>query len=222
MDLFDAMQVAIPSGPDFTAEISMARGQGADTCKLMVCGVDEVGRGPLAGPVVASAVILDPARIPVGLDDSKRLTAKKRELLYESIMETAIAHATAQASVEEIDSLNILEASMLAMRRAVVGLSTTPIAALVDGNRDPGLGGIPTRTLIKGDSRSLSIAAASILAKVFRDRLMAKLGEDFPEYGWAQNAGYGVEKHRQALKLVGVTPHHRRSFAPIRYILDEE
>lgn len=222
MDLFDAMQVVVPSGPDFNAEISVAREQGADPAMPLVCGVDEVGRGPLAGPVVAAAVILNPTCIPVGLDDSKRLTAKKREALYEGILETSVAYAIAQASVEEIDSLNILEASMLAMRRAVAGLDMVPMAALVDGNRDPGLGNIHTRTLIKGDSRSLSIAAASILAKVFRDRLMAKLDEDFPQYGWAQNAGYGVEKHRQALKLVGVTPHHRRSFAPIRYILDEE
>lgn len=222
MDLFDAMQVSLPEGPDFTAEKSLARDLGLSTERPLVCGVDEVGRGPLAGPVVAAAVILDPARVPAGLDDSKRLSAKKRGMLYEAIVNTAIATSIADASVEEIDQINILEASMLAMRRSVNGLKTKPHAALVDGNRDPNLSGVVTRTLVKGDSRSLSIAAASILAKVFRDRLMKKLGESFPEYGWAQNAGYGVEKHRKALSLVGVSPHHRRSFAPIRQILDEE
>lgn len=222
MDLFDAMQVSLPEGPDFTAEKSLARDLGLSMERPLVCGVDEVGRGPLAGPVVAAAVILDPARVPTGLDDSKRLSAKKRDMLYEAIVNTAIATSIADASVEEIDQINILEASMLAMRRAVNGLKIKPHAALVDGNRDPNLYGVVTRTLVKGDSRSLSIAAASILAKVFRDRLMEKLGESFPEYGWAQNAGYGVEKHRKALSLVGVSPHHRRSFAPIRQILDEE
>lgn len=222
MDLFDAMKVGLPQGPDFAAEKSLVRDLGLPIGKPLVCGVDEVGRGPLAGPVVAAAVILDPARVPNGLDDSKRLSAKKRETLYDTILSTAVAASIAEASVEEIDRINILEASMLAMRRAVSGLKIKPQAALVDGNRDPDLPDIHTLTLVKGDSRSLSIAAASILAKVFRDRLMAELGEGFPEYGWAQNAGYGVEKHRKALSLVGVSPHHRRSFAPIRQILDEE
>lgn len=222
MDLFNAMQVALPDGPDFAAERAIAKELNANAGAMHVCGVDEVGRGPLAGPVVAAAVILDPQMVPTGLDDSKKLSARRREKLYEAIRESALSFSIAEASVQEIDELNILEAAMLAMRRAVQGLDVKPVAALVDGNRDPGLGNLPTRTLVKGDSRSLSIAAASIIAKVFRDRLMANLAKDFPEYGWAQNAGYGVEKHRQALRLVGVSPHHRRSFAPIRQILDEE
>ncbi len=225
MDLFDAMNVSLPSGPDFTQEKSLAREIGdapKDGQKAMICCVDEVGRGPLAGPVVAAAVILDPAQVPVGLDDSKKLTARKRDQLFETIQSVAVAVSIAEASVEEIDQINILQASMLAMRRAVAGLPVRPNGALVDGNRDPHLSDLPTRTLIKGDGRSLSIAAASIIAKVFRDRLMAKLGESYPEYDWAQNAGYGVEKHRRALELVGVSPHHRQTFAPIRKILDKE
>ncbi len=222
MDLFDAMQVDLPSGPDFSAEKTIARETGRPAGKALVCGVDEVGRGPLAGPVVAAAVILNPSSVPAGLDDSKKLTAKKREALFDIIQEAAVAYAIAEASVEEIDELNILEASMLAMRRAVAALPVSAEAVLVDGNRNPGFGDLPTSTLIKGDGRSLSIAAASILAKVFRDRLMAKLSESYPDYGWAQNAGYGVAKHRRALELVGVSPHHRRSFAPIRQILDEK
>ncbi|MEX0300408.1 MAG: ribonuclease HII [Kordiimonas sp.] len=185
-----------------------------------VCGVDEVGRGPLAGPVVAAAVILNPDNIPVGLNDSKKLTEKKREHLYDLINKVALSVSVAEASVEEIDDINILQASLLAMRRAVVGLDKTAVSALVDGNKDPGLN-VPTRTLIKGDGRSLSIAAASIVAKVFRDRLMKKLSEQHPEYGWDKNAGYGVPKHMAALKIVGATRHHRRSFAPIRDILSE-
>ena len=225
MDLFDAMQVSLPSGPDFSAEKSLSRELGFDASKArgpLICGVDEVGRGPLAGPVVAAAVILDPTRVPVGLDDSKKLTARKRERLFEVIQAAAVAINIAEASVEEIDQINILQASMLAMRRAVAGLAERPDGALVDGNRDPNFGDLPTKTLIKGDGRSLSIAAASIVAKVFRDRLMAQLGEEYPDYGWGQNAGYGVEKHRIALELVGVSPHHRVSFAPIRKILDQE
>lgn len=222
MDLFDAMQVDLPSGPDFSAERAMVRELGLAPDLACVCGVDEVGRGPLAGPVVAAAVILDPTNVPVGLDDSKKLTAKKREHLYSVIKDVAVAHAVAEATVEEIDELNILQASLLAMRRAVAALPIQPKAALVDGNKDPDLGDLPTQTLVKGDSRSLSIAAASILAKVFRDQLMAKLSESYPDYGWEQNAGYGVEKHRRALELVGVSPYHRRSFAPIRHILDEQ
>lgn len=225
MDLFDAMNVSLPSGPDFHAEQSLARElgyAGGEKPVPLICGVDEVGRGPLAGPVVAAAVILDPAQIPVGLNDSKKLTARKREHLFDVIQTAAVAVSVAEASVEEIDQINILQASMLAMRRAVAGLQVKPEGALVDGNRDPDLGELPTRTLIKGDGRSLSIAAASIIAKVFRDRLMTKIGESYPDYGWAQNAGYGVEKHRLALELVGVSPHHRRSFAPIRNILDKE
>ncbi len=222
MDLFDIAKVTLPGGPDFSSEQSLAKELGVSQSDALICGVDEVGRGPLAGPVVAAAVILDPSAIPIGLDDSKKLSAKKRDALYDAIKENAVAYTIAEASVEEIDELNILQASLLAMRRAVAGLTVRPIGALVDGNKDPGLDGLPTRTLIKGDGRSLSIAAASILAKVFRDNLMADLGKKFPEYGWVQNAGYGVAKHRDALRLVGVTPHHRRTFAPIRDILGEE
>lgn len=216
MDLFTKAGMDMKPTPDWEAEAEMTASAGG-----LVCGVDEVGRGPLAGPVVAAAVILDRNTIPEGLNDSKKLSEKKREALYDQIMETALAVSVAEASVAEIDDINILQASLLAMRRAVAGLTPRPCGALVDGNKDPGLG-MATRTLIKGDGRSLSIAAASIIAKVFRDRLMKNLGEEYPDYGWAQNAGYGVAKHLGALKLVGVTPHHRRSFAPICQILSEE
>jgi len=215
-DLFDAAGMDMKPKPDWSAEAHMMATEGGP-----VCGVDEVGRGPLAGPVVAAAVILDPNDIPDGLDDSKKLSDKKRQLLYGLIQEKALAVSIAEASVAEIDEINILQASMLAMRRAVEGLEVRPAGVLVDGNRDPGLD-MPTRTLIKGDGRSLSIAAASIIAKVFRDDLMKKLDSEFPDYGWAQNAGYGVAKHLAALRLVGATPHHRRTFAPIRQVLSEE
>jgi ribonuclease HII len=216
MDLFDQAGVDLKPVPDWQAEAAMLA-----TCPGAVCGVDEVGRGPLAGPVVAAAVILDPADVPEGLNDSKKLSPKRRAQLYEDIHARAVAVSIAEASVAEIDEINILQASLLAMRRAVAGLKPAPAGALVDGNRDPGLEML-TRTLVKGDSRSLSIAAASIVAKVFRDTLMKKLGEEHPDYGWAQNAGYGVRAHMAALKLVGVTPYHRRTFAPIRQILNEE
>lgn len=214
-DLFTSAGIETETGPDWSAEASILNEHAG-----YVCGVDEVGRGPLAGPVVAAAVILNPDRIPVGLNDSKKLTEKKRDALFDRIMEAAVSVSIAEASVEEIDEINILQASLLAMRRAVEGLDPKITSALVDGNKDPGLG-MPTRTLIKGDSRSLSIAAASIIAKVFRDRLMKKLADEHPEYGWDKNAGYGVPKHLAALKLVGATRHHRQSFAPIRDILSE-
>lgn len=214
-DLFTIAGVASKMGPDWSAEQEMLSEYGG-----FVCGVDEVGRGPLAGPVVAAAVILNPDNIPVGLNDSKKLTEKKRELLFDLIHEVAVSVSVSEASVEEIDEINILQASLLAMRRAVAGLPKAAKSALVDGNKDPDLE-IPTRTLIKGDGRSLSIAAASIVAKVFRDRLMKKLAGQYPEYGWDKNAGYGVPKHLAALKLVGATRHHRRSFSPIRDILSE-
>lgn len=183
-----------------------------------VAGIDEVGRGPLAGPVVAAAVILDPARLPVGLRDSKQLAKATRERLHDEIRGMAIAFAIGSASVEEIDRINILEAALLAMRRAVAALARPPVACLVDGNRDPRTG-VPTRTVIGGDRRSLSIAAASILAKVTRDRIMAGLAREHPAYGWEKNAGYGVPAHLDSLRLVGVSPHHRKSFAPVRKIL---
>jgi len=215
-DLFTVAGIETKSGPDWSAEAAMLKAE-----RGFVCGVDEVGRGPLAGPVVAAAVILKPEKIPAGLNDSKKLSEKKRNALYDLIMQEAVAVSVAEATVAEIDQINILQASLLAMRRAVERLDMVPGGALVDGNKDPNLG-LPTRTLIKGDGRSLSIAAASIVAKVFRDRLMKNLAKDFPDYGWEQNAGYGVVKHMAALKLVGASPHHRRSFAPIRKILSEE
>lgn len=182
--------------------------------------MDEVGRGPLAGPVVAAAVILDPENFPPGLNDSKKLSASRRAELFICINETAEV-GLGQASVEEIDTLNILEASMLAMRRALAALPLKPDACLVDGNRDPGLS-LPTRCLVKGDAVSFSIAAASIIAKVFRDKIMAELAKEFPEYGWEQNAGYGVPHHLHALDVVGPSPHHRKSFAPVRRFLRED
>lgn len=197
--------------PDFSEEM---RFEG------LVAGIDEVGRGPLAGPVVAAAVILNPGQVPKGLNDSKKLPRKRREALYIEIERSAQV-GFGEASVEEIDTLNILEASLLAMRRALANLPENPCACLVDGNRDPGLG-VPTRCLVKGDCLSLSIAAASIMAKVFRDNLMADLGKIHPEYGWAQNAGYGVPHHLKALDAVGPSPHHRKSFAPVRRLLLKE
>jgi ribonuclease HII len=183
----------------------------------IVAGVDEVGRGPFAGPVVASAVILDRDQLPPGIQDSKKLSKAKREELFDLIMATATI-GIGEASVEEIDTLNILQATLLAMRRAVDALSRTPDWALVDGNKDPGLG-INTRTVIKGDAKSLSIAAASIVAKVTRDRKMCRFAEDYPHYGWERNSGYGTAEHRKGLRDFGVTPLHRRSFAPIRELL---
>lgn len=226
MDLFEKAKMTLRDGPDFSSESAMVRDlmrEGfSENTQIQIAGVDEVGRGPLAGPVVAAAVVLNPEDVPTGLNDSKKLTAAKRTLLAQAIREKAFAIGIAEVSVEDIDTVNILQAAMLAMRQAVQKLPSAPHGVLVDGNRDPNFCNLPTRTLVKGDSRSLSIAAASIIAKVFRDNLMEKLGFDYPDYGWAQNAGYGVPKHMAALKLVGVSPHHRKSFAPIRKILDEK
>lgn len=186
-----------------------------------VAGLDEVGRGPWAGPVVACAAVINrnrfPADLAARLDDSKKLSAARRDELYPALV-AHCSHAIAESSVEEIDELNILQASLLAMRRAFESLPVRPEAALVDGNRDPGLS-CTTELVVKGDSRSLSIAAASVIAKVHRDRLMRALAEEFPGYGWERNAGYGVKAHQEALARFGVTPHHRRSFAPIRALL---
>jgi ribonuclease HII len=183
-----------------------------------IAGIDEVGRGPLAGPVTAAAVILDPARIPPGLADSKALTAKTRETLFDLILATAQC-SVAHASVEEIDSLNILRASHLAMERAVAGLPHPPDHCLIDGNLIPQ--GLKTRAeaIVKGDAKSLSIAAASIIAKVTRDRLMVDLAQQHPGYGWEVNAGYPTKLHLNALLNLGVTAWHRRSFKPIHNIL---
>lgn len=186
-----------------------------------VCGIDEVGRGPWAGPVMAAAVILDPARIPAGLNDSKKLTAARREALVPLIMDMAQV-GIGSASVAEIDEINILQATYLAMRRAIAALPTAPAFALIDGNRTPPDLPCPAQTIIKGDSISLSIAAASIVAKVARDRLMADLAAEYPGYGWETNAGYGTAAHQAGLRSHGVTPHHRRSFKPIHKILGQE
>lgn len=183
-----------------------------------VCGVDEAGRGPLAGPVVAAAVILDRKRMPKGLNDSKQLSEDAREELFPQIMEMAVAVGVGEASVGEIDLVNIRQATHLAMARAVRALAVTAEFALVDGNDAPAL---PCRcdTLVDGDARSVSIAAASIIAKVTRDRMMLKLHEEHPGYCWHNNKGYGTPEHYTGLKMHGVTVHHRRSFAPIRAIL---
>ena len=186
----------------------------------LVAGVDEAGRGPLAGPVVAGAAILDPAAIPDGLDDSKRLSAAARETLF-AALQSAARIGIGIATVEEIDRINILQATMLAMRRAVDALPVTPDLALIDGNRAPDLACL-ARTVVKGDATSLSIAAGSICAKVTRDRIMAELAGAHPGYGWERNAGYGTAEHRTAMSRLGLTDHHRRSFAPVRAIATEE
>lgn len=176
-----------------------------------VCGVDEAGRGPLAGPVCAAAVILPRGLDIPGLNDSKKLTAKRREALYDIITEQALAYGIAFASEQEIDEINILQATFLAMRRAVEQLGVQPELALVDGNRDPGLG-IPTRTIVKGDGLSASIAAASILAKVTRDRWMEVLDAKYPQYGFAVHKGYGTKRHYEALREYGPCGIHRQTF----------
>ncbi|MDR6263450.1 ribonuclease HII [Roseobacter sp. N2S] len=185
---------------------------------LRIAGVDEVGRGPWAGPVTACAVVLDPLNIPEGLNDSKKLSAKRRDLLFDQILATAdvgIAHV----SVEDIDRINILQASLLAMKNALGALSVPPEFALIDGNKTPPDLPCPSECLIKGDGRCLSIAAASIVAKVTRDRIMVALSQQFPGYGWETNAGYGTKTHSEGLAAFGVTQHHRRSFKPIHNIL---
>jgi ribonuclease HII len=183
-----------------------------------IAGVDEAGRGPLAGPVVAAAVILDRKRIPKGNNDSKQLSAETRENLFPRIMELAIAVGVGEACVDEIDLINIRQATHLAMARAVRALSVAAAFALVDGNDAPALP-CPCDTLIDGDARSVSIAAASIIAKVTRDRMMMALHDEHPHYGWFSNKGYGTEEHLLALGRHGVTRHHRRSFAPVHNIL---
>lgn len=177
-----------------------------------VCGVDEAGRGPLAGPVCAAAVILPPDLVIEGLNDSKKLTDKRRRALYDVITEQALAYGIAFASEQEIDEINILQATFLAMRRAVEQLRLRPELALVDGNREPDFGEIPVRTIIKGDSLSANIAAASILAKVTRDRFMEEQDAIYPQYGFALHKGYGTQAHYAALREHGPCPIHRRTF----------
>ncbi len=192
-----------------------------DTGAKLVAGVDEAGRGPLAGPVTAAAVILDINNVPPGLDDSKRLSRARREDLYPVILSCADV-SVASASVAEIDDINILQAALLAMRRALAGLKQVPQHALIDGNRLPENLCCDARSIVKGDALSLSIAAASIVAKVSRDRLMVDLAQQFPGYGWDHNAGYGTKAHFEGLRRLGVTPHHRHSFKPIHNILYQE
>ena len=180
----------------------------------LVCGVDEAGRGPLAGPVVAAAVILDPARPVAGLDDSKKLSEKRRNELAAAIRAQALAWAVAEASVEEIDHLNILHATLLAMQRAVAGLAVRPERALVDGNRCPRLD-IPVEAVVKGDGKIAAIAAASILAKTARDAGMRALDAQYPQYGFARHMGYPTAAHCRALQDYGPTSAHRKSFGPV-------
>ncbi len=184
----------------------------------LIAGVDEAGRGPLAGPVVAAAVILDDLKPIAGLADSKKLTALKRERLYDEIRAKALCCSIAEATVEEIDELNILQATMLAMRRAVEGLRLKPTKVLVDGNRLPVLD-VLAEAIVKGDSKVQAISAASILAKVHRDRWCQELHAQYPQYGFDGHKGYGTVAHLQALKEHGATPWHRKSFAPVAEVL---
>lgn len=184
----------------------------------IICGVDEAGRGPLAGPVFAAAVVLPPNLMIDGLDDSKKLSEKKREILYDKIKSLAVACNVAFATEKEIDEINILNATFLAMKRAVAGLNLQPDVVLVDGNRSPGLD-VPTQTIIKGDSLSASIAAASILAKVERDRLMKNLSLKYPEYNFEKHKGYGTKMHIDLIRKYGPCEIHRKSF--LKKILGE-
>lgn len=189
---------------------------------VLIAGVDEVGRGPLVGAVVTAAVILDPARPIIGLADSKKLSEKRRLALFDEIVEKALSWSLGRAEPEEIDQLNILHATMLAMQRAVAGLHLTPDFVLIDGNRCPPLP-MPSQAVVKGDSLVREISAASIIAKVTRDREMAQLDLLYPEYGFAQHKGYPTALHMEKLTQHGVTPQHRRSFAPVRNaLLDAE
>ncbi len=211
--------------PDFSREQKLEKELSFKNA--VIAGVDEVGRGPWAGPVVAAAAWLDrrktPRKIKSMLDDSKKLSLKKREYINEHLL--ALNHtgivkvAVGEASIEEIDEINILQASMLAMQRAIANLDVVPDAILVDGNRLPDLP-CPGKAIIKGDSISLSIAAASVVAKVNRDRQMQQLSIQYPGYGWERNQGYGTAEHRAALLDLGVTPAHRRTFRPIRERLE--
>ena len=198
-------------GPDLLLEAA---------CPAPVCGVDEAGRGPWAGPVSAAAVILDPKRVPAGLDDSKALSAKARARLELEIKEQAVAWCVAYASIEEIAALNILQATGLAMRRAVEGLATPAVFALVDGNYGFDLP-CPIKTVVRGDSLSCSIAAASILAKTARDRLMVEMDALYPGYGFAAHKGYHAAVHVDALRRLGPSPIHRMGWAPLRALVAE-
>ncbi len=199
--------------PTLLYEIECGRNNG-----VLIAGTDEAGRGPLAGPVVAAAVIIPenfPEKLAKTINDSKQLTEKKREILFPHITECCV-HGIAECSAQEIDTINILQASLLAMKRAVLQLSSQPSFVLVDGNKSPNIPRMKNIPIVKGDSKSLSIAAASILAKVTRDRLMQKLHLEHPHYGWDHNAGYPTAEHLAALQTHGITPHHRQSFGPVR------
>ena len=186
---------------------------------LIVAGVDEVGRGPLVGDVVTAAVILDSTKPIEGLADSKKLTEKKRDALFELIMENALSISVGRASPAEIDDINILQATMLAMQRAVVGLSVTPEHVLIDGNRCPALS-MSAQAVVKGDARVDEISAASIIAKVTRDREMEVLDREFPQFGFAKHKGYPTKFHMEMIDAHGVTPYHRRSFKPVKAALN--
>ncbi len=183
----------------------------------LLCGVDEAGRGPLAGPVVAAAVVLRPNDVPEGLNDSKKLSEKKRDMLFDDICRQALAFGIASASVEEIEEYNILQATFLAMCRAVSQLSVVPELVLVDGNRIPPALALPARSLVKGDALSASVGAASILAKVSRDRLMLELDKTYPHYAFAKHKGYGTALHYERLEQYGISPVHRPSFLKKRH-----
>ncbi len=185
----------------------------------IICGVDEAGRGPLAGPVFAAAVILNPNKPILGLRDSKKLTAVKREALAEMIKRDAIAWSIAQCSEAEIDALNILQATMLAMRRAIETLSSTPTLALIDGNRCP-VCQVRTEAIVKGDDKVAEISAASILAKTARDAALMVMHDQYPQYAFDQHKGYPTALHLERLRLHGVTPLHRKSYAPVRALID--
>ena len=187
----------------------------------VIAGVDEVGRGCIAGPVTAAAVILDPQNIPTGLNDSKKLSLKNREKLFHVIQNTC-TFCVAHSSAKEIDQINILQASLLSMKRAIEGLRTKPDLVLIDGNKSPENLESRTETIIKGDSKSFSIAAASIVAKITRDRIMSRLDKEFPGYDWSQNVGYPTKFHKSAILNIGITPYHRRSFKPVHNILYQE
>jgi ribonuclease HII len=202
--------------PSFTIEGLWLRRLGARSAPI--AGVDEAGCAPWAGPVVAAAVVLDPDRIPAGIDDSKVLAAERRSEIYDAILAQARAWGVGMASVARIDRDNILQARLWAMQRAVGRLGIAPGVALIDGNRAPLLA-CRSQAIIDGDALSLSIAAASIVAKVVRDRLMERLGQRHPGYGWERNRGYGTPEHRRALEQLGVTLHHRRSFRPVQLAL---
>ena len=204
------------TNPDFSFE-QAAHDRGF----YAVAGVDEVGRGPIAGPVCAAAVVLDPHNIPDGINDSKKLTHKMRDALFDQLMDVADV-SIAEATVAEIEEHNILRASHIAMVRAIKGLSAPADYILIDGNMVPRGLDTQNEVLVKGDTRSLSIAAASIVAKVWRDRLMVDLAQQHPGYGWETNAGYPTPVHKKALLKLGVTPHHRRLFKPVHNILYQE